>query len=182
MNVEFSTVSSPLGELTAFVGPQGVLTVELVSREGGIEELREALGDDLVLRERKRLDAARELREYLAGERRSFDVAVDLRLVRSDFQRRVLGELLKIPFGKTVTYGELAARAGRPGGARAVGGAVGKNPIPVIVPCHRVVASGGKLGGFSSGLSRKRWLHEHEGIDELPGGWRAKREISRGLS
>jgi methylated-DNA-[protein]-cysteine S-methyltransferase len=108
--------------------------------------------------------AARELRAYFAGRLRAFTVPVDLGLA-TPFARRVLTEVCRVPAGEVTTYGALAARVGRPRGARAVGGAVGSNPVPVVVPCHRVVAANGGLGGFSGGLPVKRKLLAIEGVD-----------------
>ena len=105
--------------------------------------------------------AAEELRAYFAGDLRAF--SVPLRLAGTDFQRRVWAALRAIPFGQVRTYGEIAAVIGRPGAARAVGMANARNPVAVIVPCHRVIAAGGRLGGYSAGLWRKRWLLRHEG-------------------
>jgi methylated-DNA-[protein]-cysteine S-methyltransferase len=107
--------------------------------------------------------AAKELRAYAAGKLHVFTVPVDLELA-TPFARKVLTKLSHVPPGKLTTYGALAKDAGRPGGARAVGGAVGSNPVPIVVPCHRVVASNG-LGGFGGGLGMKRWLLRLEGVD-----------------
>ena len=104
---------------------------------------------------------AGQLREYFAGERRAFDLALELE--GTDFQREVWSALLEIPYGEVVTYGALAESLGRAGASRAVGSANGANPVPVLVPCHRVVAAGGSLGGYSAGLERKRQLLELEG-------------------
>ena len=109
--------------------------------------------------------------EYLAGRRREFPVTIDWTRV-SGFTRKALQVCAKIPYGKTLSYGEVAERAGSPGGARAVGQAMGKNPFPIIVPCHRVVASGGKIGGFSGGLHFKRALLDLEGVEARPNGRR----------
>jgi methylated-DNA-[protein]-cysteine S-methyltransferase len=106
-----------------------------------------------------------ELAEYLAGARREFSVPVDWDAV-SGFTRRVLEACARVPFGETVSYGELARAVGSPRAARAVGQALGRNQAPMIVPCHRVLAAGGKLGGFGGGLERKRWLLELEGKSE----------------
>jgi methylated-DNA-[protein]-cysteine S-methyltransferase len=95
-----------------------------------------------------------ELEEYFRRERLDFDLPLDLDAA-TDFQREVYAELLKIPYGRVTTYGALAEAIGRAEGARAVGQAVGANPIPVVVPCHRVVAADGRLGGFSGGLAVK---------------------------
>lgn len=104
-----------------------------------------------------------ELRAYAEGRRLTFAVPLDLRYL-PEFTHRVLRALLKIPAGEVTTYGRLAAKAGSPGASRAVGGAVGRNPIPIIVPCHRVVASTG-IGGFGLGLECKRALLAIEGIE-----------------
>jgi methylated-DNA-[protein]-cysteine S-methyltransferase len=97
--------------------------------------------------------------EYAAGSLREFDLELDL--AGSDFERRVWAELRRIPYGETRTYGEIAASLGDPGAARAVGRANGRNPVPIVVPCHRVVASDG-IGGFTGGLEHKLRLLEHE--------------------
>jgi methylated-DNA-[protein]-cysteine S-methyltransferase len=105
--------------------------------------------------------ALAEVTEYLAGERREFSVPVDWTVVRG-FTRQVLEACAQVPFGRTVSYGELAGAVGCPRGARAVGQALGRNPAPMIVPCHRVLAAGGRLGGFGGGLERKQRLLELE--------------------
>jgi methylated-DNA-[protein]-cysteine S-methyltransferase len=105
--------------------------------------------------------ARRQLQEYFAGARTTFDVPLDP--VGSAFERRVWDALRAIPYGTTVGYGELARRLGDPRASRAVGAANGRNPIPIIVPCHRVIGARGELTGYGGGLDRKRWLLEHEG-------------------
>jgi methylated-DNA-[protein]-cysteine S-methyltransferase len=106
-------------------------------------------------------EAASQLGEYFAGARTEFDLAMELD--GTPFQRQVWDELTRIPYGETISYGELARRIGRPRGPRAVGQANGKNPIPIIVPCHRVVASNG-IGGYGGGLPMKRALLAIEGV------------------
>ena len=101
-----------------------------------------------------------QLAEYFAGRMQAFDLLLNAR--GTPFQKRVWDELLKIPFGERISYGELARRIGQPGASRAVGRANGQNPIAVIVPCHRVIGASGSLTGFGGGLARKRWLLEHE--------------------
>jgi methylated-DNA-[protein]-cysteine S-methyltransferase len=105
----------------------------------------------------------RELDEYFDGHRRAFDVGVDLSAV-GGFTRRILEAAERIPFGEVVTYREIAAEAGSPRGARAAGNALGSNPIPIVVPCHRVVHSGGGLGGYTGGVARKVRLLTLEGV------------------
>ena len=104
-----------------------------------------------------------ELEEYLSGERRHFTVPLDLEDV-TDFEFKVYEQLLLVPYGDTISYGELAKRAKRPKGARAVGQAVGRNPICIIIPCHRVIASNGGIGGYGGGVALKREFLEIEGV------------------
>ena len=110
------------------------------------------------------------LNRYFAGEPENLNQPLDLQ--GSQFQMQVWSALRKIPAGKVATYGDIAARIGRPRGARAVGQACGSNPVVLFVPCHRVVAANGGLGGFGSGLSLKKALLQHEGHNDL-GGWRS---------
>jgi methylated-DNA-[protein]-cysteine S-methyltransferase len=103
-----------------------------------------------------------QLQEYFSGSRRAFDVPLDI--AGTGFQRRVWMEVGRIPFGETNTYVQIARAIGAPGAARAVGAANGANPLPVFIPCHRVIASGGGLGGYGGGLRLKKWLLEHESL------------------
>src|SRR5437899_10516473 len=105
-------------------------------------------------------EAARQLRAYFAGELREFDLPLDMH--GTDFQLRVWRELARIPYGETRSYSQIAAAIGAPQAVRAVGAANGANPIPIIVPCHRVIGSNGALTGFGGGISVKRWLLDHE--------------------
>lgn len=105
--------------------------------------------------------AAAQLREYFAGQRREFELP--LSLIGTTFQRQVWNALLAIPFGVTCSYGDIARRIDVPGSARAVGLANNRNPIPIIVPCHRVINADGSLGGFGGGVGMKQWLLQHEG-------------------
>ncbi len=105
-------------------------------------------------------DAVAQLGEWFAGARRDFDLV--LAPQGSAFQQQVWNVLRLIPFGETMTYGEVAAKVGRPGSARAIGAAVGRNPIGIVVPCHRVVGAAGALTGYAGGLDRKKWLLDHE--------------------
>jgi methylated-DNA-[protein]-cysteine S-methyltransferase len=106
----------------------------------------------------------KELKEYFDGKRKRFTAPIDLAAIHSPFQRKVLRKLHALPFGRVVTYGELAARSGSPGAARAVGTAMARNPLAIVIPCHRVVAASGGLGGYSGGLSKKKSLLIHEGV------------------
>lgn len=111
--------------------------------------------------------AVRELEEYFGGRRREFSFALDL--VGTPFQKRVWEQLTGIPFGRTATYGGIASALGRPGAARAVGGANHRNPAVIVVPCHRVIGAGSSLTGYGGGLWRKRWLIAHERSVEATG-------------
>lgn len=113
-------------------------------------------------------EARRQLDAYFAGERRGFDLPLALR--GTPFRRRVWAELLKIPYGRTVSYRSIACAIGSAGASRAVGAANGANPVPIFVPCHRVIGSGGALVGFGGGVCAKRWLLEHEATHSQQGG------------
>ena len=124
-------------------------------------------------------EAATQLEEYFAGERTDFDLRTELD--GTPFQREVWAALTRIPYGETISYGELARRVGRPKGPRAVGQANGRNPIAIIVPCHRVIGADGSLTGFGGGLDRKEWLLSHEGLPrtrELALGGPASSEVA----
>jgi methylated-DNA-[protein]-cysteine S-methyltransferase len=108
-------------------------------------------------------EVRRELDEYFDGKRTSFDIPIDWRL-HDGFGRRVLRATARIPFGRVLTYGEVAAKAGSPRGHRAAGNALGSNRMPIVVPCHRVVRSGGSIGGYTGGVERKEFLLELEGV------------------
>lgn len=105
-------------------------------------------------------EVRRQVEEYFAGTRRTFDVPLDL--LGSPFQRRVWEALLEVPYGATASYGDIARSIGHPTGARAVGAANGRNPVSIIVPCHRVIGSDGRLTGYGWGTTRKAWLLDHE--------------------
>jgi methylated-DNA-[protein]-cysteine S-methyltransferase len=152
----YTYVDSPLGELL-LCGDEDRLSHLYTAPHGEHAE---------AIRGRRRADApfavARvQLEEYFAGERVSFEVPLNLDNAPAFFTT-VWSRLLTIPFGSTVSYGELARELGRPTAARAVGAANGRNPIAIIVPCHRVIGSGGALTGYAGGIDRKRWLLRHE--------------------
>lgn len=109
-------------------------------------------------------NAARQLNEYFAGQRTTFDIALDMK--GTEFQRAVWKELLMLPFGRTTSYRDIAQRIANPKAIRAAGTAIGRNPVSIIVPCHRVLGTSGSLSGYAGGLERKRYLLAHEGKDE----------------
>ncbi len=143
---------SPIGRLTLVASGEALVAIEFPGRApSGASGAGHAV-----------LERAREqLREYFAGRRTAFDLPLAPR--GTEFQRAVWREIAAIPFGETLSYAEVARRVGRPGAARAVGAATGRNPIPLVVPCHRVVGADGSLTGFGGGLETKRWLLAHEG-------------------
>jgi methylated-DNA-[protein]-cysteine S-methyltransferase len=165
LDVAYARLDSPVGTLVLASTPQGLARLAYVD-EGQEEAVMADIADRLsprMLSAPRRLDAPRrELDEYFAGRRRAFDLTLDLRLL-SDFTRRVLTATAEIPYGRVATYKEVAAAAGSPRGFRAAGNALGSNPLPIVLPCHRVLHSGGGLGGYTGGLARKRVLLTIEG-------------------
>lgn len=174
MSAERATrrVGTPMGPLAVTAGPDGVTGIAWEGSGGapgpagdGPSGSEGGPGAGSAAEGRAEA-AARQLAEYVRGERRSFDLALDLP-DQPPFRRRVLRELARVPYGETVSYGDLAERCGRPGAARAVGNAVGRNPVPVVLPCHRVIRSDGSPGEYGGGRERKRRLLRLEGA--LPG-------------
>ena len=151
-------VGSPMGQLDLAATPDGLCGIDFAD-ESLAPNAAAALADPHA--EIWVHQAAEQIAAYFRGDRTVFDVKLDLR--GTTFRRRVWTALLDIPFGQIETYAAIAKRIGKPGGSRAVGAAAGENPILILVPCHRLVASNGKLGGFSAGLPRKRSLLMHEG-------------------
>jgi O-6-methylguanine DNA methyltransferase len=161
MGVKLATtaVETPLGSLRLAVTEAGVARIALPRSSGAgfAGWLRSAFPDAERVPWLPLLDKVQlELREYFAGKRREFGLPLDLR--GTEFQRAIWRAIADIPYGDTRTYSEIARRAGRPAAVRAAGGATGANPVPILVPCHRVIAAQGKLGGFSGGLDAKRRL------------------------
>jgi methylated-DNA-[protein]-cysteine S-methyltransferase len=132
------------------------------SLEAMLESLARRISPRIVEAQRPLEEVRRELDQYFGGRRRAFELPLDWGLV-GPFGRRVLGVTSQIPYGGVLSYAEVAADAGSPRGFRAAGNALGSNPMPIVVPCHRVLRSGGSLGGYGGGLARKRWLLELEG-------------------
>ena len=152
-----TTITTPIGPITDCVDDDAAVTSVLFGEP------------DVPMPTSDASDAAaRQLSEYFAGDRTDFDL--DLAPSGTDFQRKVWTALSQIPYGTTESYGQLALRIGQPTASRAVGLANGRNPIAIVVPCHRVIGSSGTLTGYAGGLERKRWLLEHERVwqDVLP--------------
>jgi methylated-DNA-[protein]-cysteine S-methyltransferase len=162
LDVAWCTVDSPIGPLVAVGTIAGLLSVSFSGPDATLDSVARQVSPR-ILEHPARLDAARrQLDEYFEGRRHGFDLTLDRRLSRG-FRALVLAQLEAVPFGEVVTYGELATRAGNPRAFRAVGSAMATNPLPIVVPCHRVLRTGGKLGGYGGGLDAKRWLLHHEG-------------------
>ena len=163
VDLGFDLVQTPIGELLVGASDRGLAAISYqTDPEESLDRLARIAGPR-VLRSPRSVDAARrELDEYFAGKRRSFDLALDLRAL-TPFTVSVLGELARVPYGETTTYGALARRVGHPKAARAVGTVMHRNRVPIVLPCHRVVGSTGDLTGYAGGLDRKRTLLELEG-------------------
>ena len=146
---------SPIGTLQIFADTHGIRAITMPGQPLAERLLPQSVGDDAGLR-----PVREQLAAYFAGELRDFDV--DLRPQGTEFQQRVWAALTEIPFGETTTYGELAQRIESPTASRAVGAANGRNPISILVPCHRVVGKDGTLTGYAGGLPAKQWLLDHE--------------------
>ena len=157
--IRYARFDSPLGPVVATAGERGITHIDFVGAkyappiDAGWHEDPEAPD----------LRACRiQLAEYFAGERTAFDLP--LAPEGTEFQQRVWREIARVPYGRTIGYGELARRAGAPGHARAAGAATGRNPIGVVVPCHRIMGADGSLTGYAGGIERKRGLLELEGV------------------
>jgi methylated-DNA-[protein]-cysteine S-methyltransferase len=164
LDAAYDVVESEIGPLLVAVTDAGLLRISFDAEPEAHLEAIAHLAGPRVLRSSRPLDAVRrELDEYFAGRRRAFDLGVDLR-GQADFTVRVLGELARVPFGETTTYATLAARAGNPKAARAVGMVMNRNPIPIVLPCHRIVGTNGSLTGYAGGLDVKERLLRLEGV------------------
>ncbi|HEY4779734.1 MAG TPA: methylated-DNA--[protein]-cysteine S-methyltransferase [Solirubrobacterales bacterium] len=164
LDVAYTTADSPFGTLLLATTPKGLVRVGLPNQDA--DELLAELATRVsprVLEAPAQLDAARrELDLYFEGKLTEFDLPLDWQLSR-DFRRRVLRAIARIPYGETRNYTQMATSAGNERAVRAAGTACGTNPIPLVVPCHRVLRSGGALGGYGGGLDRKQFLLELEG-------------------
>lgn len=164
VDVAYAQVDSPLGPLVAAATKKGLACLHYGNDDHALQELADKVSPRL-LHAPEQLDGVRrELDEYFEGRRTRFDFRIDWVLM-GPFQQKVLKATYRIPFGKVATYRDVATKAGAPKGSRAAGNALGANPIPIVVPCHRVVRTGGSLGGYTGGLHRKEFLLELEGAD-----------------
>ena len=163
LDVAYDLVDTPVGTLLVAATQRGLCRISYdADPEQELDRLARLFGLRVLRTARPIEPARRQLDEYFEGRRTRFDVRVDLALL-TDFNRRVLRELARVPYGEVVTYGELATRAARPRAARAVGTVMNRNPLPIVLPCHRVIGANGKLVGYGGGLHRKEALLRLEG-------------------
>jgi methylated-DNA-[protein]-cysteine S-methyltransferase len=165
LDVAYATLDSPVGKLLVAATPRGLVRIAYLDPGGedaALQQLAAAVSPRILAAPRKLDEPRRELEEYFAGRRTRFELPLDWRLTQG-FARRVLRATARIPYGSVSTYGRVAAQAGSPRGYRAAGNALGANPLPIIVPCHRVLHTGGGLGGYTGGLERKQLLLKVEG-------------------
>lgn len=158
--IRWTEFQTPFGKAFLAASPKGIVRLSWGAEDP--EALAEDLREDFPLwgvtrDEERTADAVREVEEYFRGRRRRFSLSTDLTGL-TGFQRQVLRETERIPFARTVSYGELARRLERPDASRAVGGALARNPVPVVIPCHRVVRSDGSVGGYAAGSGYKEQL------------------------
>jgi methylated-DNA-[protein]-cysteine S-methyltransferase len=164
VDVAYARYDAPVGELLLAATPRGLVKVsfDIEDPDATIARLAAEVSPRVLERPARLDEARRELDEYFAGRRRKFDLSLDWRLA-DGFRRRVLRATARIPFGATSTYSQVAAAAGSPRAHRAAGTALGANPLPIVVPCHRVLRTGGALGGYGGGLEMKERLLRLEG-------------------
>ena len=167
LDVAYGMHDSPLGALTLFVTPRGLASIAYPDDpiEQQLEEVASTISPRVMAAPERTDLVRRQLDEYFAGRRRGFDVPIDWRALHG-FREQVLRATARIPFGQVSTYREIATEAGSPNAYRAAGNALGSNPVPIVVPCHRVLHAGGGLGGYTGGLDRKRYLLRLEGVLE----------------
>ena len=167
LDVAYAIYDSPLGPLTLVVTPRGLVRLNYPGQtlEQQLEDLAARISPRILRAPERTDDVRRQLDDYFEGRARDFHLPIDWRLVRG-FAGEVLRATARIPFGAVSSYGDIAAEAGSPRAYRAAGNALGSNPIPIVVPCHRVLHAGGGLGGYTGGLDRKRFLLALEGVRE----------------
>jgi methylated-DNA-[protein]-cysteine S-methyltransferase len=154
----YTYIDSPIGRLLLGTDGEALIRIDMDVPDRPARDLEGWILDPAA---QPLPEVARQLEEYFTGRRRTFDLPI--RMEGTEFQRRAWRMLVEIPYGETRSYGEQARRIGNPNASRAVGLANGRNPIPIVVPCHRVIGADGSLTGFGGGIERKRWLLEHEG-------------------
>jgi methylated-DNA-[protein]-cysteine S-methyltransferase len=160
LDVAYASLDSPVGTLLLAATPAGLARIAYVDYEGEeavLHDISARISPRVLAAPRKLDEPRRELDEYFAGSRRDFAVRLDWQLIRG-FAQRILRATAAIPYGAVSSYGQVAAEAGSPRGSRAAGNALGSNPLPIVIPCHRVLHSGGGLGGYTGGVDRKRVL------------------------
>jgi methylated-DNA-[protein]-cysteine S-methyltransferase len=164
VDVAYSPVDSPVGELVAAVTPRGLVRLAYEDGRGDavLSELAARVSPRVIEAPARLDDVRRQLDEYFEGRRQTFELGIDWTLARG-FTRRVLQRTARVPFGALATYREVASGAGNAAAVRAAGNALGANPMPIVVPCHRVVRTGGALGGYTGGVERKEYLLSLEG-------------------
>jgi len=164
LDAGYDLVDSPLGRLLVASSDRGILRISYdPDIDESVDWLSRVAGRNVLQSARQVDPVRRELDEYFEGRRQAFDLSVDLREV-TPFTERVLLELARVPFGQTATYSDLATRAGNPKAARAVGMTMNRNPIPIVLPCHRIIGADGSLVGYGGGLDRKVALLTLEGV------------------
>jgi methylated-DNA-[protein]-cysteine S-methyltransferase len=164
IDIAYGWVDTPVGRMLVAATNMGLLRLGFESErvDGTLAELARKVSPRILLDERRLEKIRRQLGEYFEGRRRVFDMPLDRSLIRG-FHRHVLDATERIPYGAVSTYREVAERAGNPRASRAAGNALGSNPIPIVIPCHRVVRTGHGLGGYGGGLDRKQLLLDLEG-------------------
>jgi methylated-DNA-[protein]-cysteine S-methyltransferase len=163
--VAFATLDTPVGRTSVAATPRGIVSVGLPNHQldDFVERLAVEISPRVVEAPAKLDEARRELTEFFEGDRRDFDLDLDWTLVPGGFYRKVLDATAKLGYGEVMTYGEIARSAGNPRAHRAAGTALGANPLPIVVPCHRIVRAGKDPGSYGGGPELKRWLLELEG-------------------
>ena len=160
LDIAYATLDSPLGRLLLATTPQGLVRIaylDYTDEDAVLEDLARKLSPRVLAAAWRLDEPRRELDQYFAGGRQDFDLPLDWRLTQG-FARRVLEATAGIPYGATATYKQMASKAGNERASRAAGNALGSNPIPIVVPCHRILHSDGGLGGYTGGVDKKRML------------------------
>jgi methylated-DNA-[protein]-cysteine S-methyltransferase len=162
VDVAWAVEDTPIGPLTLAATPRGLVRIGFGDEDDMLDDLAATVSPRVVHLPARLDDPRRQLDEYFGGRRRHFEVQLDRQLSHG-YRRTVLEALSDVPYGQTVSYRDLAERTGNPKASRAVGSAMATNPIPIVVPCHRVLRTGGALGGYGGGLDVKVWLLRLEG-------------------